>query len=370
MKKVLLVTIQNLHNHGNRLQNYALQTVMERMGIEVHNLSVVQMRTGRMDRLRALAKMTLYHLGVKKFAEGASSVTKRVRMDGFTRKHIHRYLFMRREDVDQCDFSGYDAVVTGSDQVWHNWHRMERELPYYYLEFVPEEKRVSYAPSFGFTAFPEEDVENHRRGLMGMKKLSCREQEGCDMIRELTSRTATKVLDPTLLLSPSDWQAVEKKPHFRVPRAYVLQCMLGRSDPESEYARRIRRIASARKIPIIDINKSSLPDYYSISPAEFIWLIHHADIICTDSFHASVFSVIFGKDLQVFKRDTPNMEHMFGRIQDLLCPLGLEGCIYGREGEQSARLDSMARERLKCSQEQSLQYLRDCMERGETIKAR
>lgn len=190
--------------------------------------------------------------------------------------------------------------------MWHNWHNksIPNELSFYYLEFIDESKRISYAPSFGFTAFPPEDIEQHRRGLMRMHALSCREQEGCELIRELTGREAQKVLDPTLLLTANEWPEIEKKPSFKIPNKYLLQFFLGEVTPE--YRAEINRIAAARGLQILNINDKTDPKHYAIGPDEFVWLVHHADTVCTDSFHASVFSIIFERNLRVFRRKEKN----------------------------------------------------------------
>ena len=356
MANVLLVTIQNVHNYGNRLQNYALQTVLENLGCRVDNLSVHRLDVYKNQKLHYLAKRALVNLGMKKYRYGAAISARRYQMAAFSTKYIHRYLFLTRDEVDSYDFSRYDAAVVGSDQVWHHWHGIARELAFYYLTFIDPSKRIAYAPSFGFSAFPEEDAEEHRRGLTEMAALSCREQTGCEMIRSLTGRTAQKVLDPTLLLTAEDWSKIEKKPHFRVPDKYLLQFVLG--GITNEYRAELAGIAKQRGLAIVDINRTS--DYlrYGISPGEFIWLIHHADTVCTDSFHTAVFTVTFGNNLRVFERVAPELGNMFGRLHDLLGPLHLAGNIFGAGEALSTKLDADARRYLEEEREQSIRYLR------------
>ncbi len=361
MKKVLLVTLQGLFNYGNRLQNYALQTVLEGLGCQVDNLTVVRPSVSKKQELHTLAQRVLVRLGVNRYRYHAAASTRSIRMAEFNRTHIHGYIFLNRREVDTYDFSRYDAAVVGSDQVWHNWHRMERELSFYYLSFMDEKKRIAYAPSFGFTTFPPEDLEEHRHGLMGMASLSCREREGCELIRTLTGRPAEKVLDPTLLLSAEEWQKNEKRPRFRVPDRYLLQFMLGQVP--AGYMAEMLSIAKERNLQVLNINQSSDYRRYGLSPAEFIWLIHHADVVCTDSFHATVFTVSFGRNLRVFERMSTSMGHMFGRLHELLESLGLADNIVGSGERLSTELSDEAREFLQGERERSLQYLRDSLSR-------
>ena len=143
-------------------------------------------------------KSFLSTCGIKKYRISASKGKRTVKFLAFNARHLTNIVRMPIDEVRRANWDDYAFAVTGSDQVWHNWHTkaIPDELSFYYLEFVEEAKRVSYAPSFGFTEFPEEDIEAHRRGLTGMRALSCREQEGCELIRKLIGREAQKVLDP------------------------------------------------------------------------------------------------------------------------------------------------------------------------------
>ena len=102
------------------------------------------------------------------------------------------------------------------------------------------------------------------------------------------------------------------------------------------------------------------PVHYGLSPLEFIWMIHHADIVSTDSFHATVFSVIFGRGLRVFERDR-TYGNMFGRLHDLLEPLGLMENVYGVGDRTSTELSSEAQDYLRKEREKSFNYLRNSL---------
>ena len=360
MNKVLLVTVQGNYNYGNRLQNYALRTIISEMGFLVDDLCFNPTILGREDRRSAMIKWRIWTLlGRRGFRERYAKLRREDRMIRFSERYTPRLLVPAKE-VWTRDWSGYAFGVTGSEQVWHNWHHSycDNELKYYYLSFLPKEKRVSYAPSFGFTAFPEEDLGAHREGLMGMNALSCREAEGCALIRDFTGREAQKVLDPVLLLRPEDWERMEKKPIFSVKRTYLLQFFLG--EVTKEYREEIERIRKEQGLELLNINDPSEPEHYGLSPAEFIWLIHHAKAVCTDSFHASAFSVIFGVGLRAFPRVQDGMTDMFGRIRDLLAPLGLMELAYGvgKDGKLSTALDPEAQAHFDAEREKSLLYLK------------
>lgn len=363
MRRILLVTIQGNYNYGNRLQDYALRQSISQLGFSVDDLAVDPIVFGPKNLYLTLLKRHFWAIiGRRGFRERYAILRRDCACIRFSKRYAPR-LFISADRLWDEDWSSYDYGVTGSDQVWHNWHGnyIENELKYYYLSFLPREKRISYAPSFGFTAFPEEDLEAHREGLAGMNALSCREAEGCALIRDLTGREAEKVVDPVLLLRPEDWERMEKKPSFSVKRPYLLQFFLG--EVTKEYREEIERIRKEQGLELLNINDPSEPEHYGLSPAEFIWLIHHAKAVCTDSFHASAFSVIFGVGLRAFPRSQEGMTDMFGRIRDLLAPLGLMELAYGvgKDGKLSTALDPEAQAHFDAEREKSLGFLRNSL---------
>ena len=229
----------------------------------------------------------------------------------------------------------------------------------YYLEFISRAKRVCYAPSFGFSKFPQEDIELHRKGLEGFSRLSCREQEMQPMIRALTGQEAELVLDPTLLLTPEQWRDVASKPEYPLPERYVLCYILGEITPD--YARAIHDMAGG--LPVINVLDTNDAEHYSTHPGEFVYLIDNADFVVTDSFHGTAFSVNFGKNFLTFRRKEKNCEDMFGRIESILTNAGLMNHIYepGMTSRPEAVDSDSVLEKLNALREKSLKYLRECL---------
>ena len=359
---VLLVTLTGGANYGNRLQHFALKTAIEKQGYAVVSLNVRgNPESSAKLHIKEAALSTAKMLGIHRLRSKLARMKRRDKLSAFDRTHMGTILYIPVDQVRRTNWQAYHCAVTGSDQVWHNWHwkNVPDELSYFYLDFMPVDKRVSYAPSFGFTAFPHEDIETHRRGLMDMCALSCREQEGCELIEQLTGRKAQKVLDPTLLLTADEWKQLEEKPKHSVPERYMIQFFLGKVS--EEYADEMSRISLEQKIPIINLQDSNDPENYGLSPSEFIWMIHHADTVCTDSFHASVFSILFERNLRVFERISPQHGNMFGRLHDLLEPLGLMGNVYGVDKSMSTALSEPAKRYLENERRFSNEYLRNSL---------
>ena len=219
----------------------------------------------------------------------------------------------------------YDAAVVGSDQVWHQFGKT-KNLPYYYLSFMPPEKRISYAASFGFEEFPEKDLKAHQAGLMGMRFISCREESGCKLVEQITGKPGKLVLDPTLCIDRKIWTTLEEKPQYSLPEHYVLVFFMGR---KVTYNYAIEVYAREHNLKIIDLFDPGRKDVWKTTLGGFLWLVHHADCILTDSFHCTVFSIIFEKEFTVFRRRQKGFEDMFSRVSTLLDTIGISDCEYG-----------------------------------------
>ena len=189
-----------------------------------------------------------------------------------------------------CD-RDFDYYLCGSDQVWNPLYHK----PSYFATFAAKEKRVSYAASFGISALPEQYACKYKDYLNDMQHISVREQTGAEIVQQLTGKDAISLVDPTLMLDKNNWKSISKKPKFNIESKYLLTYFLGTISEETDSY--IKKIAEENHLQIISLHKFAKNDYwYYTGPSEFIWLIENASLVCTDSFHASVFSVI--KDIE------------------------------------------------------------------------
>lgn len=337
--KVLLVTLFGYSNIGNRLQNYALYKFISDQHNEVVNL---QDSIPSLSQKKQIFKnKTIYflgQLGIQKYRNfyknKKNELIREKSIKQFSLEFISNNLDASYKDVGRIDFSDYDIGIVGSDQVWHHWYPYdENELKYFYLDFLPPEKRASYAASFGFDNFCSNDYETHKQGLCNMRFISCREKKGCDLVKSVTGRNVPHVLDPTLLLKEDEWKKIEKytneysKQIVRNER-YVFLYFLG--EITDEYKKVIKEMCDNLGIKkTIVFNNLEDKNIALCGPTEFLYFIDNASFIFTDSFHATVFSMIFHKKFLVFRRNEEGFENMFGRIEELLKMLGCENCAYG-----------------------------------------
>lgn len=297
--KIGIVTIQSV-NYGNRLQNYALQAVLEDNGTKVYSLR----------REPKTLKQCL-----KKAGRIILKNDSRAQFYRFNNRYIHfSRAVLNESNCNSKQLGVFDSFVIGSDQVWNPDFDFNSELEY--LPMVPAEKKVAYAASFGVN----EITENRKRTaelLDGVGFISVREVAGAKIVHDLTGRDVPVVLDPTLLLGPADWEKVSAKPKkVDCDSPYVFKYVLGNDVND----RRIASLASSRGLKVIDV----MDDTLAIGPSEFVWLIAHSELVCTDSFHASVFALLHHKPLAIYERVSADAD-MSSRFDTLCSNFGLVG---------------------------------------------
>lgn len=334
-KNILLVTLFDNNNIGNRLQNYALFHLLESLNANVVTLDNYYTTEPSLKHfIKMQIKGGLGKLGFNKYdieyKKFCIANNRRNANKNFNKKNIKNIIQLTNQEVFERDWKDFDIAIAGSDQIWHKWRDDINELPIYYLEFMPKEKRFSYAASFGFEQIPSNDLEQHLIGLDGMKLISCRENTGCKIVKDTVGKDVPKVLDPTLLLSPIEWEyiAEQASDDIKVQNGYAFAYFLG--DVSVEYKKYMDKTMKHFGITkIIDFSDNNNPLIAKCGPSEFVSLIMNADYVFTDSFHCIVFSTIFNKKFKAFRRIQPGFEKMFSRIEELLSSKGLLDNIYG-----------------------------------------
>ena len=182
-----------------------------------------------------------------------------------------------------------------------------------------------------FTPFPHEvNAEFQRRLAVSPKEATdwyfdFSKKLGAQIIQNLTGRSVPVVLDPTMLLTEQAWTALEKKPNYKVKKQFLLTYFLGALSRERQAF--IQNIADKYDLQWIAldsewVDKPQNSAHYMTTPDEFIWLVHHCQLMLTDSFHGSVFSILFGKPFRSFTREDNNLD-MGSRLDTLFGSLGI-----------------------------------------------
>ena len=286
--KIAQLTLSGYFNYGNMLQKFALHHTLKKFTDSTEVLWL--------DGIKFFSES-----GIKRYAQCVLNPARkdnRDYMDAFLRReairqnkfrdfenlHVNmRFDFPYLEDIAE----EYDYFVVGSDQVWNpRWYPS-----YIFLEFVPREKKISYAASIGAPEIPDEKKEIFRRGISDFNHLSVREDDAVKIIKELTGRSSIVLPDPVLLLNEQEWLAVSQRPTWfkeKYRNGFVLTYYLRRLPPPE-----VKTLATELGLPVINLLDVENYNHFTVGPAEFIWLFANASLVFTNSFHGVAFSILF-----------------------------------------------------------------------------
>ena len=187
---------------------------------------------------------------------------------------------------------------------------------------VEAKKKLSYAASFGISQVPEEQKEWLAGLLNEISHISVREEAGQRIVKELTGRDAMLVIDPTLMITAEEWREIANAPSdLKKGKHYILTYFLG-AEPKKATSDKLKVMREYNWMEYHLLDQMD-PKSCKAGPLEFLYLIDHADLVLTDSFHACVFSFLFGKPFCVYPREGKET-NMLSRIHTLLKMFYLE----------------------------------------------
>ena len=210
----------------------------------------------------------------------------------------------------------FDYFIVGSDQVWNGYDKFR------YLVFADKKKRIAFAPSFGTDSVKDYLKKEIKKGLKGFDVLSSREETGVKIIKDLTSRDAIRLADPTILLGKEEWRLFALKGEKR--QDYILIHFL--NEPSRLAIETINKfIRQYGNYEIYCIcNQYKIYDLLSgckfidVTPYDYVSLIDGAKYVFTDSFHTTLFSLNLETPFLTFERQYLHFNSQNSRIVDLL----------------------------------------------------
>lgn len=233
-----------------------------------------------------------------------------------------------RYDEDDLEMTNklYDVFIVGSDQVWNPYWIREA----YLLSFVKGRPRISYAASIANFDFSMKEKQRFIKAIEQFDAVSVREKKAVWYIKKFSQVNPALVLDPTLLLRKEHYANIEKE--VNVPEKYIFCYFL---NMESKKRTLAQKIAEEQKCRIVypiwyrqqvlyNDNTFGEQTLLEVGPREWLYLIHHASLVLTDSFHALVFSILYQKQFYHIPRTKKQKNDMNSRVDSLLTMLELE----------------------------------------------
>ncbi len=316
-RKIGIITYHFALNYGAVLQCYALKEYLSSIGYDVIVLNYTtnkQLKNNYLSKSNNNLKSFFTNLLLLPFYK-----SRKIKYNKFL-KFKEKYLNMSIPLNNINDLKKYiekekfDYIISGSDQVWNP--KIEDFDCAFFLPGKFKAKKIAYAASIGNASI--DDLKKYSSYINDFQFISMREKSSVRIIENLTCKKINSVCDPVLLINKNEWCNKFVKDNNN--QKYLLCYFLHKENFKKEF-KIAKQIAKNRnlKIKIINARYSKYSfkkgTMFSVGPDDFINLFGNASFVCTDSFHGTIFSLIFKKQFIVFSENKSNNDK---RREDVL----------------------------------------------------
>lgn len=373
MKKIVIVSAIN-SNYGTMLQAYSTQKQLEKLGF---NTEIIYYTSNPVKQFYRVFNIPF--LVTKLKAVNVKLSTKRRYPDIYEKLQIRDAEFNNfrskqltmtpriRERSKLTEIAqNCDGVVLGSDQVWNP---QNLEMNYYTLNFVPDNiPKITYAPSFGMSTVPDYQKAKTKAYLNRIEHISVRELAGSKIVKELTGRDVPVVCDPTALLTRDDWNVMKSQKKYTEDK-YIFCYFLGANMAYRRFAEKAAELTGCKIIALQHLDEFVKGDItfgditpYDVDPADFVNLVANAELVLTDSFHGTMFSLYFHKKFFTFNYDQGSKHSVNSRIDSIMELMQIQDRRLTAQEDVEACLEmeidwTGIQQRLDAFREKSMDYL-------------
>lgn len=348
----VIITHRNHNNYGTSLQGFATIIAVQKLGFQVRMIRYIKKRTlseciktipfliisGALSSIKRSIKAKINKRIHPKYANNLIKRTTKV--NKFKATYFDALSDYYKGFAELSEGSKkYSTVFIGSDQVWGPLSLYSK---FYNLLFVNDSiPRFSYASSFGISTILPWQKKDTAKYLNRMNQIGVREIRGKEIVEELTSKKVQVVLDPTFLLTKTEWEEYSQQSSFNIKEPYIFCYILGN---RKDIRQKVLELKNQTGYKIISMNH--VDDYlpededfgditpYDVDAFDFIKLLSNATYVCTDSFHGTVFSLLFHKQFMTFYRHKKvSSKSTQSRIDSLLKVFGCESRLFNFDGK-------------------------------------
>lgn len=328
--KIGIVSIHSAHNYGSVLQAYALQEELKKFSDDVE---IINYRPKYFEE-----KYKMFSIGIYSNYKGIfnkiihlawrtlmikSRYTKYKKFENYIKnrynltKKYSTYEELKKENFD------YDAVFCGSDQIW-NTDITEGFDKTFYLGFCDNKViKASYAASVARKEIDYKYEEEYKKYISRLDFIALREESSKDIIQKYTEKPVMVTVDPTLLHKKEKWDEIAKESKLNLEDKYILVYVL---EDNKEMVKIVNNIAEYLGLKVISVSKKKRFNNETIlsdvGPEDFVKLFKNAEFVITNSFHGTVFSLLYEKKNCIIPHKTRGT-----RMIDLMKKVGLENRI-------------------------------------------
>ena len=361
--KIGILTFQRALNYGAVLQAYSLCSYLESSGYEAEIIDYNCVAVSEKYEYTPLSRVGALKPYIARTGQAILHKGNRAKFNRFLLNNVPMSSLYTRGTIGSSS-ELYDAIVVGSDQVWNP--SVTDVDTTYLLDFVSNKtKRIAYAPSLGtsdnFKKFGDDRIKN----LKLFDAISCREEEGSKVLRDL-GLPCENVVDPVFLINKEKWIDVSKQSIVREKAPYIFIYSVRASSTMFAYAKWLSTVTG---YPVISTNimlqgdmlaaKNGFRIRSSISPADFLHYLSNAECVVTDSFHGVSLSIILQKRF-IVEADQRKQGNTNSRLDTLLNMCGLHNRYLKdpRDEIYKDKIDySLVQERILPNINRSKQYL-------------
>lgn len=318
--KIGILSLSLGRNYGGILQLYALSKYLESLG---HQVVVLNRQPNDGGTIKKIIRKVLSMMGIKRYRQ---PLRIEINIDPFIQREFTFSVpaHSSRQFAQLCKKEGLDAIFYGSDQIWRREFEQHCGLDFFGASTPKYVRQVAYAPSFGLDVWEYSPKETMRIKLLlsRFKALSCRESSGAQLINDKLNLVATVVCDPTILLTVDDYN--EQASEHSCPKGYCFVYWLG---DEQSMNKTIDRYSRIQGLDVVTINLRTTTPLPTIE--DWLSLIKNASYVITDSYHGTVFSLLFHKQFYVYCNNSGG----FSRIETLFNVVGVQGKLNNPDQE-------------------------------------
>lgn len=355
------ITFHCSYNYGSALQTFALKALLEKKKYVVNVIDFIHKKDFEQYRL---FRTSVYLKNPKSFIGDILFLKKNYKrkrnFEIFAKKYFNltKKRYYNYKDMKELN-NEFDIFICGSDQIW-NLDCTQGVEPAYFLKFANKDKlKIAYAPSLAHVKFAKNYDADLKKAIKDLDYISIREESTLPLIQPLTEKKVSVVLDPTLLLDQKDYELIINQE--KQDNEYIFVYMLEYSAGLVKYC---NEFSSKKGIKVIYIASNKFSgikgkNVFGIGPDKFLKYIKEAKYIITNSFHATVFSIIFNKKFVTFTTKKSS-----SRMVDLLDSLGISERIYNENFNIDKEIDyDMVQKNLIDMRKNSLEYLNKALKR-------
>ena len=355
MKKIGILTHHYIHNYGAFLQGYALQEAVKSLypNDEVYIIDFV-------NKKHAI-KNTLGWFRYNPNKDSIKSYIQKIKLPGIFKKTQKEYynLTKRIRNTEELNNLKLDAIIVGSDEVWHYEDIARHPMKFGYEVKVP--KLIAYAPSTGSSNVKEGIPEYVKEGMKNFTGLSARDDNAEELIKNVLGKECTRVLDPTLLYEFPEYSS--KFVDYIKSQKFIL--MYYCDNLPDTIKNEIIEYANKNGYKIFgagEYKKWFTETFVDINPFEWVEMFRNAQIVFTGTFHGAVFSIKSRRNFYAYLTNPSRIK----KVGSLLKQIGIEDRTMNNENvdkifnniENNINYEEVYK-KIEVEKNRSLEYLKE-----------